>query len=37
MRRDGEDSLLVEWRERVGRFDAAGLSVVEFCRQEGVS
>jgi transposase-like protein len=37
MRQSGEDSLLAEWRERVGRFEKLDLSVVEFCRQEGVS
>ena len=26
-----------EWRERLGKYDESGLTVVEFCRRERVS
>ena len=37
MARRGESVKAVEWRERLNRFVAAGISVTRFCREEGVS
>jgi hypothetical protein len=36
MRGSGRDRAVV-WGERLRRFEQAGLTVAEFCRQEGVS
>ncbi len=37
MARSIDRVLWAEWRERLGRFDSCGLTVVEFCRSEKVS
>lgn len=32
-----ETAKVAEWRERLRRFDSAGVSIAKFCREEGVS
>lgn len=36
MRRRGDGRKYREWKERLGRFEASGLTVAGFCRHEGV-
>ena len=37
MGRVADPKLAVLWRERVGRQPSSGLSVLEYCRREGIS
>ncbi len=37
MPRQGDAQKLGQWQERLDRFEACGLTVVQFCRQEGMS
>jgi hypothetical protein len=35
--RRSRDSVRQSWAERLARFDSSGLSVIEFCRAEGIA
>ncbi len=37
MARSSDSEKVLAWQERLARFQTAGLSVIRFCQQEGVS
>lgn len=37
MGRSADVEVVRQWRDRVGRWRRSGLSIVEFCRREGIS